>query len=99
MIIPPSTISSMASITTWGGSEGRKETDEAVEQESDLNVVEKRLLVHVLPEDLGDGVEEAVQHRHQHKLVLLPAAQHVEEQVHAGGGGGGEGGGGEGGRG
>ena len=42
---------------------------------SHLQVVKQRLLVNVLPEDLGDCIEEAVKDRHQKKLILLTASQ------------------------
>ena len=46
--------------------------DHLVHGEHDhLHVVTQRLLVHVLPQDAGHGVEETIQHRHQQQLVLL----------------------------
>ena len=52
---------------------------------SHLQVVKQRLLVNVLPEDLGDCIEEAVKDRHQKKLILLTASQLSNKTVMLGG--------------
>ena len=49
-----------------------------------LHVVAQGLLVHVLPQDPGHGVEQTVQDCHQQQLVLLARTDHIEEEVHAG---------------
>jgi len=52
------------------------------DQKDAVDVTQQDPLLHILPQQKVDRVVQAVQDRHQHQLVLLRAANDVEEQIH-----------------